>query len=635
MVGSDERAFPESSGRPCRVGPSGASLADVKATVSALLLASLVGSSWSSGLAAEVRCGDLLVAELTAMTLPRAFEHKEHSRWVEGIWTGLRDAAESMGGAEIRARLAVLPPTVAGRPIPPTARSCPAFGTVYLSHDIVTKAYELRRAGEPTPAVGEDMLAFVIAHELAHWRFDHDERALGANACPTVGTTIEADADLRAVFLMALARRPKPSEGRPRFDPAALRASGMLTELFVDELGWPADCEALRVRLARFDDGLRRFADFHTVFDIATVLAFAADADRTTVVLSALESLDFDLNTARSERTGDFAALPELRLLRAIAYLERAAATGDWVPSVADALEPSLAVLRFVPLVPARPALSMGSPRARPKGPTNSSQDIAQARRLLDEAGRLGVSPAAIAGARAMAAFLEGAYDAVPIHLSEFELRLHKEGAAPDRDTRMLVRDNLALVHLTRRLSSTPHLPLLDLAAVDTELTSVAPASPARRLVVAWRERTLGDGSERPAPTSDEAKDRALLEALETWSVPAPGQGAFAGRCLVETDSGCSLWLGRKVTAMLSLSWIRADASWGGEAMLIERPLSAPSLRSLVAWRRTCHVEEMAVSSAGERVHRAICLAGDTWVSGSWLLWSMRSDVARVVRLEL
>lgn len=610
--------------------------------LSAFFIAACTALLTSRSGATEPRCLDFKLSELASFDPLELREHKEQRRWVERVWTSLHTTAESLGGQGIRARMVLMPPVVAGIRPPPTARSCPSQGTIYLSHSLVEKAYGDRRATPESKGLGEDLLAFVIAHEIAHWRFDRDERGLEEGVCPTTDLGIEADADLSAVFLMGLSRRPDgPGSGRTeRFSPEALAKVDAVSALFIQEHGWPPDCGAIGKRRERFQAALKAFDEFQALFDVATVLALAPDELASSdLVVRALEHLDYQLNEVRPGR--DFAALPELKLLRAVVHIERAAATRTWVPVAASGLQPALGELTFIPLLPNRPALSLGRPLGpATKGPSVSpTREIALARECLSEAARLGVSRSVIEGARAACEFLEGHYENARHHLTLFEVALSGERIVRTRAIRDLLIENRSLIELTETFDEHPEgLGSADLANLDVALSAIGQASAARSAVFAWREQADHLPVTNPSRRDERKSSPVLLQALAGWDTARTThrQDLEAnGRCFVEGKTQCSLWVSRVLTGTTSITNVLGLPLDGPTIYLTELRLSSPETLALSDWDNTCtSLERVATSSIGESIHRALCEPHDSWRSTSWLLWSVGSKVTRVVRLD-
>lgn len=278
---------------------------------------------------------------------------------------------------------------------------CRGSDTVFLSRSLIAYA-ALARSSD-----GSDFLAFAIAHELAHRRFDRDAhttaRPLAGNLvdvneyCAMVtplseAIAMEARADHRAVFLLAMAHSP---EGR-RFTPLSLSHYRTLETFLAAERGLPSDCAAIRVRVARVEQALTRMARVRELYEAAVAVAFHRGGTG-------------DLTTLAAELAPESAwdAVPELWVLRAQAHLAAAAGHGGWCPPDLAALGLPICSASCAAIFPSHTRLAP-PPTATPlRSATSRMEEVAAARAALLEARRLGLSAAELGGAEACLAFAE------------------------------------------------------------------------------------------------------------------------------------------------------------------------------------------------------------------------------------
>lgn len=195
---------------------------------------------------------------------------------------------------------------------------CRGADAIFASRALLEYAW-LGRASD-----GADMLAFVLAHELAHRRFDTAMTKgpfLDASTCTGAGLARELEADERAAFLVALADDARHA-GR-RFSPWRLERQSTLAHYLMDVgAGHCAEARAQRLSAA-----LLRMEGFGDAFELALALAFApvdvAPMGRMpprTRALDLLERLDAALNP-----TSGWARVPELGALIAWLHAQRVA----------------------------------------------------------------------------------------------------------------------------------------------------------------------------------------------------------------------------------------------------------------------------------------------------------------------
>lgn len=280
---------------------------------------------------------------------------------------------------------------------------CPGRDVIAVSLSLLDYAWRGRATD------GADLLAFVIAHELAHRRFDPPASAArfaGSSACPTDEVAAaEARADERASFLLALAHNPFTARA---FSPFALERRGSVESLLVHEHGWSPACQATRQRAAALARAADRMAELGAMYEAATLLAFAPDAgpgDGRAIALALLDHM------ARSS-DGPWAPLPELDLLRAVVHLDRAQSARSWCPpDLAQAgLTPDPCAWTCAVPFPAHAALSpFDNAGRRASSSIVGAAELARARALLASARARGLHPAQVDGVEVCLSFAEAA----------------------------------------------------------------------------------------------------------------------------------------------------------------------------------------------------------------------------------
>ena len=213
---------------------------------------------------------------------------------------------------------------------------CRGRDAVYVTEALARYAH-LGRASD-----GADFLAFVVAHELAHRRFDAagEGEARAFEALGAAAAAREAAADGRAAFLAALARNPWSGRG---FSPWRLERDGTLEQYLLDEVGVrPGSAEGTR-RVVALREALGRMGELAELYELALGLACAPLAgargasDARDVAGRLLARLDRALNPAEG-----WAKVPELALVRALLHAERAARARGLGCEVAYAREAAL-----------------------------------------------------------------------------------------------------------------------------------------------------------------------------------------------------------------------------------------------------------------------------------------------------
>ncbi len=262
--------------------------------------------------------GSALVSRARALPTCERLQHSDEAvrspetAWGERVWQAVDQA---------RARL---DPTAGPRLVwvelgaLSGAWYCRAADTIFASRALLEYAW-LGRATD-----GADMLGFVLAHELAHRRFDDSASGwpfLDQSTCVRTRIARELEADERAAFLVALAHDPQ-TPGR-RLSPWRLERKSTLAHYLID-VGADHCTEPRAQALNRALLGMEGFGD---AFELALALAFApvdvAPAGGTAPrsrALALLEGIDAALNPPDG-----WARVPELAALIAWLQVQRAA----------------------------------------------------------------------------------------------------------------------------------------------------------------------------------------------------------------------------------------------------------------------------------------------------------------------
>ncbi len=488
--------------------------------------------------------------------------------WVTGIWEGLVAAQARLGGGAVLPTLRL----IGSSELAAGAWFCQRSATVYVSSALIDYAWAGRGSD------GAELMAFALAHELAHARFDTGDRQLGGK-CPDQDAALEARADRRAAFLVALASDP---EGR-RFRPATLVRRDALKALFTAELGWAADCPALSARLAAVEVALGKMDDLAQVFEVALVLS-AAGAGATTTVLAALH----DVAGQRDPLDGGWDALPELAVLRATHHLQRAATVGWCQPAITNAeLVPDPCTLPCPIIVPGRSRLSPDPAGERRRtgrdGPdgVDVPMELLVARLMLDMARLQGVAAADLAGAEACHAYLS---------------------ADPMRGMRALE----ALRPLVGPRVRAAVRDLKSLFAVQQVLVSQAPRSAGWRRELAALEQRLGwDGSPAVAALKSWLGGNApLVPVALPFSPPelhachqvATVRPIVVGEVEVRSANGCT------------------EVRTARQVVVLRSALRAASVPSLASWSAVCRIAAPTITHDGRSLVGARCPGEQSWV---------------------
>jgi len=270
---------------------------------------------------------------------------------------------------------------------------CPESDTVHVAVSLVDYAYRGRGAD------GADFLGFVLAHELAHRKFDRGVREFGVG-CSANDPLTEARADRRAVFLLATARNPSTGRG---FSPFELARRDSLAAFYEAELEWESTCPAVSRRLDAARAAIDRIGELAQTWDVALILA-AAGPVGDEVALSLLEGL------GDASGVDGWDAVPELELLRAKLHLDRVAAVG-WCPPgwPRMGIEPDPCTLGCQVVAPAYPRLGTFDLQGMRGEGVDVRRELEAARVEIEAARKAGLEPSVVAGVEVCHAYWSGA----------------------------------------------------------------------------------------------------------------------------------------------------------------------------------------------------------------------------------
>jgi len=521
--------------------------------------------------------------------------------WAQAVWRSVQAADERVSGLLPAPAIAWVAGARSG------AWYCAASDVVYVTDALVDYAWRGRSVD------GGSLLGFVLAHELGHRYFDRRDAGVGIAGdapCSDAQLVIEARADRRAAFVIALAQDP---DGDRRLSPFTLAQRDSIGALITSELGWTAECPARERRASALAESVAEMTRLARLYEVALALAFVgtpgSDDD---AAVSLLALVDGGANPPDHERR--WAALPELKLARALAHLDRAARAG-WCPDALRAapLDPSPCALRCLPLAPAHALLSPVD-RHGERGPVGVDRalELAAVRRLLAEARSLGALPEQLIGVEVCEAF----------------------------EARAITRAGEAAGHLTASLALVDaggRQALAGLrAAVDLQTFLVAEAAPVG--TAPWRDALAELRADQGWPADSQAG--ALAAAwLGEGAVSAPATG------LVPADLAPRLDAWARASACGPLETTRLAGGWRVSTSATCADIEGPggAARRLVAftptglsasvsdWERHCAVEPRGHDDAGSVVMVARCPAWDGPGAG-WLLVTRGGRCLRGVR---
>lgn len=537
---------------------------------------------------------------------PRA--EGEAVRKVVEIWGRLERPFYALTGRETA--LVVLSPEArigegdAAKPIPPAAYICPgAPPTVYVPSSLVALIDD--RDPDKYP---DDFLAFVLGHELGHRMNDltPDGCQLAAFQRPGQGVREEELADARSAFFITSAG----------FSASKIARADLVSRFL--EAEYALRREHSRGRRDALLGALQRFDSYEALYQAALAVALTGQ----------MEAADRLLTWADELVQSHGVPLPELRVVRAIARIDRAASMAPWLAELG--MPVTIDQLRCTPVHPGHSGL-WEEPAQRVRSP-----DIERGRRLLREALALladaetrGATPFTVAAARACAS-LYLAEAAVAEQEQARAERLVPPGTHPA--VRQTLADNRALVTFLRFAKQKPAPALDDSTALRAWADELATDIGGNALsALAALVASMRDPDASPATRTADAPVCARGTAASTpIALPAlPAPTAAHGTC----PSGYRL-----AHALPSLDAVQATRSTQGVTVCqptqgsgelvtvrlagttepplapLERTmLSSPppaALGELAAWACHCPVlERQGVSDRGELVYRARCPA--------------------------
>ena len=373
----------------------------VRATLAAsvaLVMMATPASALSPTPAPGGRCGDGFAGAMRAdrgpckqfAAAPRLASSHPLALAALAVWGKLAEPVEAL--TERTTGIVLLAPEAVerdGRPFAPAAWICPSTPPIiYVPFPLLEAVY----ASSPgtSTGLGEDFLAFVLAHELGHrvndFTIDGCPAAFGGDGANPDGEP-ERRADFRGAFFAAVAG----------YDPRSLVRAGTVARFLEAEFRVrPSDIKA---RTAALDQAFGWFDALEEVYQAGLALTLIGERGAAARFLGRLdERLD-----------QDSIPLPEVTLVHALALMSDASAAAPWL----DALERLPAPLE--PLVcrtvhPSHGAfaddLFEGRVRADPARREAARRAIERARRLIERASALGAAPLAVASAKACAALL-------------------------------------------------------------------------------------------------------------------------------------------------------------------------------------------------------------------------------------
>ncbi len=324
---------------------------------------------------------DAMAIDCAELERRERYPDNEAAIWSSQIWDTIVVAATTIDLRPDKPSLKII------RHDAPSAWYCRQRDTVYVASRLVEYSFGGRGAD------GADFLGFVLAHELAHRRFDGGAQHKLAGACPDGDAPIEAAADRRATFLLAIAKHPTTGRG---FSPFELARRDSRAAFFEAELGWDAACPMLATRVAATRSAVDRMATYAVLYDVTLTLAAAGDEAAVAVAAALRDGIGGD----------GWDAVPELGLVRAALHLAQANASGWCPPGMANSgADPDPCTLPCAVALPRFPRLAPVDVRGT-RGEQARRDALLAARRELDQAARGGLDKGALAGAEACHAYL-------------------------------------------------------------------------------------------------------------------------------------------------------------------------------------------------------------------------------------
>ncbi len=527
-------------------------------------------------------------------------------------WRRLEGPFRALSGRE--SALVVLSPDARmgkgkdAKPLPPAAFICPgAPPTVYVPGSLLAMLGDEKSTGGTSKKYPEDFLAFVIGHELAHRMNDltPDGCQLAAFQRPGKGMHEEELADARAAFFMTNAGYSASHIARKDL------VTGFLEAEF--ELG-RAQSKGRRDSLLA---ALSSFDAYEALYQAGLSVALTGEMEAADRLLSWTDEL------LQSQGV----PLPEVRVVRAITRINRAAKMAPWSGELA--LPVGISHLRCTPLHPGHSGL-WEEPHKRVRGPDmeRGRRLLKQALRLLEQAEELGATSFTVAAARACAS----------LYLAD------ASAAKEAQDRAESTRPKTATAAVTRTLANNRAL----IAFLDYVKKHPVPSNDNDDELRSWASKlssALG-GERAPAglatvfraladPDDDTAAPTASAPSCRNANVPKPAAmaklpqpGKTHGQCpsgfrlahaLPSLEAAKRTGSGQGMTECgptpadgSKLVTVRLTATTDPPLEELERTMlsSRPPqvLRELDAW--ACHctsLRRQGVSDSGDIVYRARC----------------------------
>lgn len=561
----------------------------------------------AAGRCDDVRLGEGasggLCRELAAA--PRLDPSHPHGLAALAVWSRLSEPVEAL--TERATGLVLLAPEARrrdGRALAPAPWICPGTPpVVYLPFPLLAAVYQPSDGAEP---LGEDFLAFVLAHELGHRvnDFTLDGCAAAFAGRPDAQPSAlepERLADFRGAFFTAVGG----------FDVRALAREGTVARFLSSELALrPSE---IANRGAVIVDALAWFGAFEALYQAGLALTLAGERGAAVRF--------FDRLAEQLAARG--VPLPEVTLVHALALMSDAAPAAPWLDAL-DALPSPREPLQCQVVHPSRGAFAEITSEARARGAdparrAAARRAIERARGLVERAASLGAAPLAVASARACGALLAGDGD-LALTLAEAATRRAPRVAAGVRDA---LDANVALARFVAHLGASP-VPIGDDVARAAWLSRLGAARP-RFLAHPGLDRFIASlvGQPSTPPSAGAPRcGRASPPALAPLSDPALGSlEAPPGACPAGWERFGSLDEAHGAPRELAichrgeLTFVRANLP-----SLADPPLPAldagvvllgappPTLRHLDAW--ACGCDDLAsrgVSELGEDAYHATC----------------------------
>ncbi len=520
------------------------------------------------------------------------------------VWKRVEGPFHALSGRE--SALVVLSPAARtsdgpyGTPIPPAAYICPgAPPTVYVPATLLALVDNKDPKKYP-----DDFLAFVLGHELGHRMNDltPDGCQLAAFQRPGKGANEEELADARSAFFITGAG----------FSASKIARDDMVSRFLEAEYALGrADSKTRKDALL---SALQKFDAYEALYQTSLSVAMMGE----------MEAADRLLTWADELVQSHGVPLPELRVVRAISRIHRAAEMAPWLAELG--MPVGIDHLRCTPVHPGHSGL-YEEPDKRVRGP-----DIERGRKLLKEALVLlgeaearGATPFTVAAARACAnLYLADAAGAVEAQARAESLMPAGTHAA----VKAALGDNRGLITFLgfARKKQAPGAEDADaLEAWTTELETALGAARthaglASLLAMLRNPRAKPAASDPPTcagkPPAAPAfaalpaitehgrcpKDYKLLHALPSLAA-AKTTGSTQGITVCQPDKGAGELVAVRLTATTEPPLAALERT-----MLTVRPPA--QLTKLDAWVCQCSaIERQGVSDRGEVVYRVQCPA--------------------------